>query len=352
MELADGTWRRLNPPFPPGTSKAYAKERALYWQQKTDERGLESVPKATKAAPEQETVSQWFERWTTQREAEGVACVPDDRGRFRTHVESVIGDRIMTKITNADIDDVVDALNDKVTRKVISWRTAGNVWGVVSKMFTDAVRKKGFRRLAANPCEQCEPPKRGEEKAFTYLYPKEFAQLISEPTVPLLWRRMIAVSVFLGVRSSELTALRCGDVDLEHGIVSVRRSLKRNRKHQGETKAPKAGRAKKVPIPANLRPLLDVLTDGRDDAENPLSLPEDHGTFRQAPGLHAARWARPTGVAPIERSRNGAPMARPTRHDRDLACHRRRRHEGDQGASPSCHGEDEREVHPRGRAIR
>lgn len=257
VTLVDGSRMRIKPPFPKGTSMAMAKDKAEHWQERVDREGLKRAPKAGKAAPlDQETVSAWFDRWLAQRALEGVVGIRDNRGRFAWHIEPVIGERPIATMTHEDIDAVVDSLNEKVTAKAIAWKTASNVWGLLRKMMRDAVRKKGFRALTANPCDRSEPPTRGEPREFTYLRPAEFLQLVTEPEIQVLWRRMIAVSVYLGLRSSELGALEWSDVDMTMGIVTVRRSLKRN----GEgTKAPKAGRAKKVPLPLALRPLFAAM---------------------------------------------------------------------------------------------
>jgi integrase len=254
--LVDGTTKRLAP-FPKGTSLAMAKDKALAWQQRVDREGLRSPPRPVAAGDARETVSQWFDRWAKQREAEGIASVRDDRGRYHGHIAPVIGTKAIADITHDDIDAVVDALNEKVNADTLAWKTATNVWMLLRKMMKDAVRKKGFRALEANPCDRSEPPERGEDKAFTYLQPVEFLRLISDETVPLLWRRMVVFSCYLGLRSSELAALEWRDIDIAMGIVTVRRSMKRNKKDQ--TKAPKAGKAKRIPLPLALRPLVMAL---------------------------------------------------------------------------------------------
>ena len=55
----------------------------------------------------------------------------------------------------------------------LHWKTATNVWGLVSKAFNDAVGAKSLsiRVLVANPALGVRGPDRGTKKAKKYLHP-------------------------------------------------------------------------------------------------------------------------------------------------------------------------------------
>lgn len=74
--------------------------------------------------------------------------------------------------------------------------------------------------------------------------------------MPLRWRRLYALAVYLYLRPGELAALEWGDVDLAHGFVNVHQALDRE---AGEVKSTKTGVTRKVPIHPHLAPLLEVL---------------------------------------------------------------------------------------------
>jgi integrase len=208
------------------------------------------------AEPSAGTVADWFDRFATAREARGLTSVRDDRGRFVHHVAPVFGELLMSAVTRADVERLVRTLDAKVQAEQLSWKTAQNVWMLVSKMFRESVRSKvqELRVRTDNPCIDVAPPDRGSRKAKVYLFPNELGALLSCDRVPLRWRRMVAVSVYLGVRAGELDALQWDDVDLAHGIVHVHRALDRSR--PGKAKATKTDTARRFRIEPVLLPLL------------------------------------------------------------------------------------------------
>jgi integrase len=70
------------------------------------------------------------------------------------------------------------------------------------------------------------------------------------------------------VRAGELAALRRSDIDLEHGVVNVHRSVDRFH-NRGRIKSTKTGQGRRVPIEPTLMPLLDSLCEGLA-ADDPL----------------------------------------------------------------------------------
>lgn len=268
VTMADGKRKRL-PPFPRGMSEAMAREKVAVRAEQASERDSETRSGAPKGS-----VTEWFGRFAAHREARGLTSVPDDRSRFANHVAGALGPLEMANVSRADVEGLVRELDAKVQTDALSWKTAQNVWMLVSKMFREAVRSKSvaLRVRTDNPCTDVAAPDRGARKAKAYIYPSELLTFLACPDVPLRWRRMVAVSVYLGLRAGELDALEWEDIDLEHGIVNVHRALDRSR--PGMVKATKTGTARRFRIEPNLVPLLRLMREeargGAETAQGPV----------------------------------------------------------------------------------
>jgi len=113
-------------------------------------------------------------------------------------------------------------------------------WTVVTSMTDDMVNSKhrALRVPGDNPCKDVRPPERGAGKAKQFLYPSEFLQFVSCERIPMRWRRALAVAVYTYARDGELRELRWdgGDVDLEHGVLSITRAYNQSTKRVEATK--------------------------------------------------------------------------------------------------------------------
>jgi integrase len=210
------------------------------------------------AAADGETVEKWTDRWLAAREERGLESVRDDRSRFRTHLLSVIGAERMATVPSAKLEDVRDALDEKVRRNEIAWKTAQHVWAVVRGMFRDAraSKRRELRVREDNPCLGIAPPDRGAPKAKQYLFPSEFDRLARCGEIPVFTRRVITLATYLFLRASELEALGWDDIDFAHGTVHVHRSLKR---YTRIDKSTKSGGTRRFTIEPALMPLLRTM---------------------------------------------------------------------------------------------
>ncbi len=117
----------------------------------------------------------------------------------------------------------------------------------------EAARREGIYN-AANPL--ADTKKRKETK-------REPATLTPEQVVAVLrfsrpwWRGFFAACFYLGLRKGEAAALRKGDVDLEAGTVTVRRSWERDHT--------KTGHVAVLPIPALMVPHLQAAMKGKGE---------------------------------------------------------------------------------------
>jgi integrase len=253
VRFADGSrkWVAL----PEGTSHADAKRRA---KEIADIARVGSLPDVRAIAMPGESVAQWSERWTMWRVERGLESVRDDRSRLRRHILPLIGRRPMNGVTALQIEDVRDALDEKVRAGMLSWRTAQHVWTTVRSMFRDArtAKRRDLRVRDDDPLHGLAPPDRGAAKSKQFLYPSELATLLACESVPLRWRRVFALSTYLLVRAAELEALGWDDVDLDRGVVHVHRSLRR---YSREEKTTKTGDNRRFAIEPTLMPLMRAL---------------------------------------------------------------------------------------------
>ncbi len=264
ITLNDGSrpWIHL----PAGLTEKQARAKAVSLTETARKGGGVLVSKGGGGASSDETFEVWAERWCKAREERGLTSVKDDRGRLRKWVFPHLGARPMVEIKRLDLERLVEELDASVRAELLSWKTARNTWGVVSKMFDDACRSKtlALRVLTENPCVGIRGPDEGVKKSKSYLYPTEFARLVACPRVPIRWRRLFAVAIYTYTRAGELEALEKEDVDLDALTIHIYRAI--DRSADGEVKETKTNNPRRIPIEEPLVPLLRLLleeTQGR-----------------------------------------------------------------------------------------
>lgn len=222
-----------------------------------------------------ESVATYASRWLADREGR-ISAIADDRARLRDHVLPTLGALPVLHFTRDDVEKLRDELDEKIVEGKLAWKTVASVWTLVTTMCSDMVsaKKRDLRARQDNPCNDVKAPERGAKKAKQYLYPSEFLTLVSSPAVPLRLRRAVAIAVYTFVRDGELRALRWdgGDIDIEHGTLSVTRALARS----GDTKSTKSGETRRFAIEANLLPLLRAMHEGAGKAGPVVSFRDRH----------------------------------------------------------------------------
>jgi len=254
VTLADGTrpWLQLEPEVTHAEAKRRAPELVLRARRTTSAADVLVTP------PAHETVAEWVERWLLFREARGLESVRDDRSRLRNHALPILGATPMREVSPAQLEDVRDRLDQRIRDATLSWKTASHVWATVKMAFHDAhtAKDRSLRVRDDNPSSGLAAPDRGMVKAKQFLYPSEYLKLTACPDVPLLWKRVVTLSIYLYLRAAELEALAWEDVDLVHGTVHIHRSLRR---YTHEEKQTKTGGTRRFAFEPTLRPLLEQM---------------------------------------------------------------------------------------------
>lgn len=239
-------------PSKPATCECTSCTRARYMAKVTSDRVRAGVAVAPGTG---ETVSEWFTRWAAARFTKGLRTTHNDKGRFGKWIAPHIGTRSITSIVRRDIEEIVQALDTAVLEGKLAWKTATNVWGVVTKMFKDAARSKvlALRVREDNPAANVEGPDRGADRTGPYLTPRVFEAVMICKRVPTRWKRIFALAVFLYARGGELEVLEWSAVNFDQRYVHIHQAM---HAHSGEAKPTKTKRNRKVPIEPALLPLL------------------------------------------------------------------------------------------------
>jgi integrase len=259
--LADGT-RGPRRALPKGTTPARAKEAAAALTERAHREGKTQADVHRKPeqveAPKGRAVADWFAAWLDERERRGLTSVKDDRGRWGKWIAPKLGHLEIAKASTDDLEAFVEHLDERVAAGDLSWKTAKNVWGLVTKAFDDACRSKtrALRVRKDNPAKDVRGPDQGTKRSKQYLYPSEFVAVMNCDKVPVRWRRLIAVNIYLYCRAGELEALHVDDADLDHRVVHIHRSVDRQ---TGELKETKTNNPRRLPMEPNIVPLIAQL---------------------------------------------------------------------------------------------
>jgi integrase len=135
------------------------------------------------------------------------------------------------------------------------------VWTTAAKAAAGQWKKDKSRRLRVrddNPCVGLAAPDLDEDKELQWLYPVEFTALVSCKALPLEVRRLYALATYLFLRGGELKALTWPDVDIERGIISVRRSYDHATGRIKQTKTGNKG-MRRFAVEPELLPLLRAM---------------------------------------------------------------------------------------------
>jgi integrase len=233
-----------------------------------------------------------------------------NRNHYELYIRPSLAGKHVKEWTPEDMRKLCSDLDVKVQANTIAWKTALNVWATATKMAGDAFASKldTLRCRKDNPAQGVRGPDRGDDVGEQYLYPSEFLKFVECEDVPLEWRRVVALSIYLYPRDAELRALQCRDVDTDHLSMRVTKSSSRR---TGTVQSTKGRRQRTVPLEANVVPLVDAMKAEQGD-EGPL-VAEMPSVLHMSRGLRT--WLLKAGVDRHE-LHHATPTTRPIRfHD-------------------------------------
>ena len=267
-------------------------------------------------------VSELAEEWTASNPNKRESTTAREELTLRLHVLPTIGEHRIERVGPRDIQRLVNSW-----RAEHAPRTVKRNYEVVRAMFGYAVRNDW---LARNPCRNVNLPPVEGTRRFD-LTPEDVAGIAAH--VPDEYRPMIWLGAALGLRWSEVAALRVGRLDLDAGRLAVAEALVRGtggRNVFGPPKSKAGTRTMFMPevIVAMLSAHLERAGFTDDDTDE-LVFTDEEG------GAAALLELAPPGLAPGRRSRRlcRRRLPRPAPAERHHA--RRRGHRREDGADPT-----------------
>ncbi|MFT4126251.1 MAG: tyrosine-type recombinase/integrase, partial [Gordonia sp. (in: high G+C Gram-positive bacteria)] len=171
-----------------------------------------------------------------------------------------IGELDITHVTETVVAGWVQWLTDEVGN---SGKTVANKHGFLASVLARAVRD-GL--IDTNPCDRTRLPRTDAQREPRFLTSEEFAAI--RDGLPPRYRPLVTWLVGTGMRFSEATALRVGDLDIRGEVATAR--ISRAWKYTGSSRAelgpPKsrAGR-RTVDVPAEVVAVVDLAGREADD---------------------------------------------------------------------------------------
>ncbi len=175
-------------------------------------RGERIAPSKTTLA---EYADGWFETLTVRPSTQRVY-----RQSFDRYVRPRLGAKPLASLT---VDDVARLIAD-MTRAGYSGHTINGALTPLSKLYRHAERAGLVSSSPVRKLDKSERPKLPGERRS--LDSQDVRRLLAAAGKP--FRPLVAVGAFAGLRIGEALGLRWEDIDFEHGVIHVRRTIERN----------------------------------------------------------------------------------------------------------------------------
>jgi integrase len=177
------------------------------------------------------------------------------------YVRPVIGLMPMAALSPADVQRVFTRMREKG----VSSNTRRRIFSVLSSALDVAIE---WSIIAQNPAAQVQIPRR--EKKEMRAMNREEAQRFLEVTDRGRWAEYFRTMLVTGMRPGESYALRREDIDFEHGVISIQRSLiwKGSPSEGWMLVEPKTERGRRqISIPRSLVEALQALRCRQDEVK-------------------------------------------------------------------------------------
>ena len=191
------------------------------------------------------TFEELVERWKTEvLVTQSPSSARAVRSHLRVHILPQLG---KLRLEQFGVENQQSFIN-RVSAKGTSRKTVLNVLGTVSSIVTTA-RNWGYTCETIDMSKLRLPP-RGEKREQPHFNVDQLNMILAIAEEP--WRTLFCISTLDGLRAGELLGLQWGDIDLDHGLLYVRRSAWYGKAQTTKTKASETV----LPIPT---PLIAVL---------------------------------------------------------------------------------------------
>ena len=234
---SDGRWEgRYTSGRDPETGKTIYKNVLAKTQKDCREklkRAIEENSKMDAIKAEQYTVGQWMDVWFEN--CAKIKVRPSShqtyRGYIDNHIKPGIGKIPLNKLSSLDLQKLykkllsggrVERTESKNQPKGLSAKTVRNINQVISSAMDFAIDQ---RLIAVNPTDGCALPKL-EHREMKTLSTEQLASFLHEAKESGVFE-LYYIELATGLRRGELLGLKWEDIDLEQGVIHVRRQIAR-----------------------------------------------------------------------------------------------------------------------------
>ena len=179
------------------------------------------------------TVGQWMDEWFEAYAKVKVRPSSHQtyKGYIENHIKPNIGDIPIEKLTSLQLQKFyrqlltegrVPRIESEKQQKGLSAKTVRNINQVISSAMDMAVRHK---LILSNPTEGCELPK-VEHREMKTLPAEQLGAFLREAKESGVYE-LYYLDLATGLRRGELLGLKWEDIDLQNGIIHVRRQVAR-----------------------------------------------------------------------------------------------------------------------------
>lgn len=242
--------------------------RHLEWVAREVEAGRWRPPvKRPRNAAAPSSLRAYADEWMDRR---------DIKPTTREHDRRVLDKLILPKLGDLDLSKIDQDAMDRWYGGLDAGKKTyrAHAYQILRQILADAARRK----IIAEVPSIDGAGKTQREREIHLLEPAEVAALAK--AMPEQYRAMVLISAWCALRYGEATALTAGDVDLERGLLHVRRGVTRT-KGEWHVSAPKNGRTRTVPIAPHITDDLKAHVAGL--APGDLLFPAPRGGYMIAP---------------------------------------------------------------------
>lgn len=218
---SDGVWRlRWDGGIDPDTGRRRQQSRTVRGTKKQAEAILNRiVGDPNNPHPEAHTLAELVTAWFDLTEPDlSPTTMERRRGTWRLHVEKKLGNLPIGRIRAEHLDTLYSEL-----RKEGKAATAIKVHSLLSGAFNQAVK---WEWVASNPTRRATPPK--QKKVRVKVPDVKVVALLLDAADQEFddgFGILVRLDAMTGMRRGELCALRWRDVDLDNGVIHIRRNI-------------------------------------------------------------------------------------------------------------------------------
>ncbi len=229
VDYVDATGRRVRELIGPGEEKRRLARRILA------EREAEAVLGQHRVLPAQTPhFGEFADGWLRRVRARGLKpkTIESYEATVNTHLRPVFGEMRLGAIIRRDIEAFVTTLAETGTRPgkkkqrvPLSSTTVNYALCILKFVFKDAVEQGHLSDSPAAPVRSLRSPDDSDGDRLHFLQPEEIRRLLEVAEEP--YGTLYRIAVYTGLRRGEILGLRWRDLDLQKGMLYVRRTLGR-----------------------------------------------------------------------------------------------------------------------------